>query len=40
MKSLKITLAVIVMAAIGAGIFFWIQSIKEPEKVKAQLEGF
>ena len=35
MRSLKFTLALIVVATIGAGIFFWIQTIKEPEKVKA-----
>lgn len=35
MKALKISIAVIVVAAIGAGIFFWIQSIKDPGIVKA-----
>ncbi len=35
MRELKISLVVIVVAAIGAGIFFWIQSIIEPKKVKA-----
>lgn len=40
MKALKISLVVIVVLAIGAGIFFWIQSIKEPEKVKAPKNAF
>ena len=40
MKIFKISLFVIVVAAIGAGIFFWIQNIKEPEKVKAPENQF
>jgi len=40
MRSLKFTLALIVVATIGAGIFFWIQTIKEPEKVKAPESAF
>lgn len=35
MKTLKISLAIIVIVAIGAGIFFWLIGVKEPEKVKA-----
>lgn len=40
MKALKISLVVIVVAAISAGIFFWIQSTKEPDKVKAPENQF
>jgi hypothetical protein len=40
MNKLKITLSILVVAAIGAGIFFWIKSIKEPEKVKASENQF
>jgi ribosomal protein L22 len=35
MKELKISLVVIVVLVIGAGILFWIQSTKEPKTVKA-----
>ena len=34
MKKIKYTIALIVVAAISAGILFWIQSIKDPAKVK------
>jgi len=40
MKALKISLAVIVVAAIGAGTLFWIQSTKPPEKLKAPNNQF
>jgi hypothetical protein len=40
MKPLKITLAIIVVAAISACIFFCIQSIKEPPKPKAPENQF
>lgn len=40
MKALKISLVVILVAAIGAGIFFGIQNIKEPEKVKESENQF
>ena len=35
MKPLKITLAVLVLIAIGSGIFFWVQNTKPPVKIKA-----
>lgn len=40
MKPLKITLAIIVVAAVCAGIFYWLQSIKGPEKVNAAKNQF
>jgi hypothetical protein len=40
MKILKISITLIVVTAIGAGIFFWMQSIREPEKVKAPENPF
>ena len=40
MKALKICLAVIVIAAIGAGIIFWIQNTKEPDEIKAPENAF
>lgn len=40
MKVVKISLAFIVVAAIGAGIFLWIQSTKDPAKVKAPENQF
>ncbi len=40
MKALKISLVVIVVATIGSGIFLWIQSIKEPEKIQAPINQF
>jgi len=40
MKIFKIILVVIVVTAIGAGIFFWMQSLKGPEKVKAPESAF
>lgn len=40
MKALKISLVVIVVAAISAGIYFWIQSINEPEKIKTSENQF
>ena len=40
MKELKISLVVIVLVAIGAGIFFWIQSTIKPAEVKAPENQF
>jgi hypothetical protein len=40
MKALKISLAVIVAVAIGAGIFFWIQNLEDKGTVKAPENQF
>jgi len=40
MKALKISLAVIVVAAIVAGILFWIQGTEDPETVKDDKNAF
>jgi hypothetical protein len=40
MKALKVSLVIIVLAAIGAGIFFWIQSPIPPQEVKAPKNQF
>lgn len=40
MKAIKISLAVIVIAAIGAGVFFWMQNSKPIEKNQAQVNLF
>ena len=40
MKAIKISLAIIVIAAIGAGIYFWIQSTKKPGIIQAPQNPF
>jgi len=40
MNKLKITLSILVVAAIGAGIFFWIQSMKKPDEPKPSENQF
>lgn len=40
MKTLKISLAVLVVAAIGTGVFFWLQSIDKPKGIKAPENPF
>lgn len=40
MKTLKISLAVLVVAAMGTGVFFWLQSINEPKVIKPPVNPF